>query len=186
MWQDCEWPRGWLERRLIRPRGGQKGEVKGALNPCTWKSQKDVLLTPGSLAWNQQMAFPIPLLPPLCGCWVKHGSPALISGFAVVHIFYLRFLNKRASASLCRTINAPETEPRDRGSGGEGWRCCQPLPLESHQQSQEQEGNWRCRHLTGYTTNNLVIFISVFHKIMVQIFGRSFWHLLHHNSVEEQ
>lgn len=126
MWVDCKCPRscGGLGWKLIGPRAGQKWEAKGALSPCAWKSWGGVLLTPGSLARIQQMAFPFPLLPLLCGCWVKHGSPDLISGFVMAHIFSLRSFNERAPASPCGTANGPGTEPGDGEGVGEGRAGC--------------------------------------------------------------
>lgn len=141
MWADCECPCGCgrLGWKFTGPRVGQKGEEKDTLSPCAWKSWGDVLLAPGSLAQIQQMAFPFPLLPPLCGCWVKHGSPDLISGFAMAHILSLRSFNERALTSPCGTANAPGTEPGGRRLGWEGWLRCQPSPLESHQETSEWE-----------------------------------------------
>ena len=117
MWVDCECPCGCgrLGWKLTGPRGGQQGEVKDALSPHVWKSLGDVPLTPDSLAWIQKMAFLFPHLPPLCDCWVKHGSPDLISDFTVVHILSLRSFNERAPASPCRTSTAPGDWARRRG-----------------------------------------------------------------------
>lgn len=142
--------------------GPKQGESNSPLSSCTWKLQGDIPLTPGSLAWIEQMA--LPLLPPVCGCWVKHGSPDLISGFTLVHIFSLTCFNERTPVSECRTTIPSGV---NHGSGEyrrESLLCCQPSPEERHQLAQKWEDNWRCRHLASYPTGHLVDFISVFNK----------------------
>lgn len=72
-----------------------------------------------SRQFSLEPANGLPYPPPPSALWLlsEVWQPRSHFGFAVVHIFCLRVFNKKAAGSLCRTINAPETESGDRRSG---------------------------------------------------------------------